>query len=176
MATDTSKVFAGAAVVSIGDWVTAGGAGSLTDVGHMKGPVSLTPSFEDYEIKSERAFGTLKRVPISGSLKLALDLQEITVEHLRVAFRQPAANTAGTSPDERLLIGDFAEQYHQITVVVNGAGTTGVRTMTLWKGFVESLGAIPFAKGEEQHLPLTFDCLYDDSLGSADKFGRIVDA
>lgn len=176
MATDTSKIFAGAAVVSIGDYVTAGGAGSLTDVGHMKGPVSLTPSFSDYEIKSERAFGTLKRIPLDGSLKLALDLQEVTVEHLRIAFRQPSANKAGTTPDFRLLIGDFTEQYHQITVVVTGAGTTGVRTMTLWKGYVESLGAIPFAKGEEQHLPLTIDCLYDDSMGSSDYFGRIVDA
>lgn len=176
MATDTNNVFAGAAVLSVGDYVTAGGAGSLTDVGHMKGPVSLTPAFEDYEIKSERAFGTLKRIPLSGSLKLAADLSEVTAEHLRIAFRQPAANKAGTSPDLRVLIGDFTEQYHQISCVVTGDGSTGVRTITLWKGFVESLGAIPFAKGEEQHLPITFDCMYDDSVGSADKFGRIVDA
>ncbi len=176
MATSAANVFSGAAVVSIGDWVTAGGAGSLTDVGHMKGPVSLTPSFSDYEIKSERAYGSIARVPLEGSLKLAMDLQEVTAEHLAMAFRQPAANKTGTTPDFTVLIGDFAEQYHQITVVVAGAGTTGVRTVTLWKGFVESLGAIPFAKGEEQHLPITFDCLYDDSVTTNDKFGKIADA
>jgi hypothetical protein len=175
MAVDATQIQSGAAVVSVGDWVTAGSAGSLTDVGHMKGPVSLTPSFEDYEIKSERAFGTLKRVPISGSLKLAMDLQEVTAEHMRIAMRQPDANLTGTSPDQTLNIGDFTEQYHQVTVVVTGPGTTNVRTLTLWKGYMEALGAIPFAKGEEQHLAITFDCLYDDSVTSTAKFGKIVD-
>ena len=176
MATNTSNIFAGAAVVSIGNYVSQGGAGSLTDVGHMKAPVSLSPSFEDYEIKSERAFGTLKRIPIDGSLKLSVDLSEVTAEHLRIAFRQASANKTGTSPDFTLLIGDFTEQYHQITVVATGPGTTGVRTATLWRAYVEALGEIPFAKGEEQHLALTFDCLYDDTVTTNDKFGKIVDA
>ena len=176
MATDTTQVHIGAAVVSIGDWVTAGGAGSLTDVGHMKTPASLTSAFEDYEVKSERAFGTLKREPLAGKLTLALDLQETTAEHMRIAFRQPSANKTGTSPDFTLRIGDFAEQYHQITAVVTGPGTAGVRTFTFWRGFVEGVGAIPFAKGEEQHLPLTFDILYDDSVTSLDKFAKCVDS
>jgi len=175
MATDTTQIHIGAATVSVGAWVTAGGAGSLTDVGHMKGPATLTPSFEDYEIKSERAFGTLKREPQDAKLSLALDLQETTGEHMRIAFRQPAANLTGTSPDKTLRIGDMAEQYHQITLVATGPGTTNVRTLTLWRGFVESTGAIPYAKGEEQHYPVTFDILYDDSVTSLDKFGKQVD-
>lgn len=143
----------------------------------MKGPVTLAPAFETYKIKSERAFGALKDVPIGGSFKLNMDLQEMTAEHMRVAFRQPAANLTGTSPDLTLVIGDFAEQYHQISIVVTGAGTTGVRTMTFWRGAVESCGEIPFAKGEEQHLALAFDLMYDDSVTSTSGayFGQIVD-
>ena len=175
MATDTNNIFVGAATVSIGAWVTAGGAGSLTDVGHMKGPASLAPAFEDYKVNSERAFGALKSIPVNGSLKLNLDLQEVTIEHLRIAFRQPAANKSGTSPDFTLRIGDFTEQYHQVTVVATGGGTTGVRTITLWRAAVESCGEIPFAKSEEQHLPLALDCMYDDSVTTADKFGKIVE-
>ena len=175
MATDTTQIHAGAVVVSVGAWVTAGGAGSLTDVGHMKGPVTLTPAREDYDIKSERAFGILKKIPQDMSLKLAMDLQETTIEHFRIAFGQPAANKTGTTPDFSLLIGEPAEQYHQIAVVGTGPGSTGVRTMTFWRAFVESVGAVPFAKGEEMHLPITFDCLYDDSVTTLDKFGKIVD-
>ncbi len=176
MSTATAQINIGAAVVSIGAYVTAGGAGSLTDIGHMKAPASLTPAFEDYEVKSERAFGTLRREPIGGKLSLALDLQETTAEHMRIAFRQPAANKTGTSPDFTLRIGDFAEQYHQVTLVVDGPGAGSVRTWTFWKGFVESLGAIPFAKGEEQHLPITLDILYDDSVTTLDKFAKCVDS
>jgi len=175
MATDTTQIHIGAATVSVGAWVTAGGAGSLTDVGHMKAQATLTPSFTDYEIKSERSFGTLKREPQDMKLTLALDLQETTAEHMRIAFRQPAANKSGTSPDFTLRIGDPAEQYHQISLVANGPGTSGVRTQTYWRAFVESLGAIPYGKGEEQHLPITFDILYDDSVTSLDKFGKQVD-
>jgi len=90
MATDTTNIEAGAAVVSVGAWVTAGGAGSLTDVGHMKGPVTLTPSREDYDIKSERAFGVLKKIPQDSIVKIKINgrvdhhlLEKLSATNLR---------------------------------------------------------------------------------------------
>jgi len=176
MATNTANVKIGAAAVSIGAYVTAGGAGSLTDVGHTKSGTTLAPSFNDYDSKSEQAFGTLKKVPQDGSIKLKVHMMEATLELLRVAMRQAAANLTGTPPNLTLRVGPFIEQYHQIQVAVPGVGTTQARTLTLWRGSVESVAEIPYAKGAEQAYEVTFDCLWDDSIGTADKIYKVVDA
>lgn len=176
MTTSTANIMVGAATVSESAYVTAGGAGSFTDLGHTKTPVTLAISFEDYEVKSERAFGTLKKVPQTAKVALKIPMTEAVLENYRIVTRQPAANLTGTPPDMTLLVGDQLEQYHQMKLDIPGVGTTGARTMTLWKCIIESLAELPFAKGLEQLLEMTMDVLYDDSVATDDKFFKIVDA
>ena len=148
----------------------------MTDVGHTKEAVTLTPAFEDYSVTSERAFGVLKKIPIGGSFKLTVAMIEATIENFRVALRQPVANTSGTGANLTLRVGDFAQQYHQVTIVTNGLGTGATRTITVWRAIVENLEAIPYGKTGEQMLKVTFDCLYDDTVTTADKFLKMVDS
>jgi hypothetical protein len=176
MATNTANICIGAATVSIGAYVAAGGAATLIDVGHTKEAVTLTPAFEDYAIMSERAFGPLKKIPIGGTFKLAVSLIESTIENYRVAFRQAGGSTSGTAPNLTLRVGDFAQQYHQIQIVSAGVGSTAVRTITAWRAIVESVEAVQYGKTGEQRLDLLFDLMYDDSVSTADKFLKIVDA
>lgn len=176
MATNTNNICIGAATVSVGAYVSAGGAGTLTDVGHTKEAVTLTPAFEDYSVTSERAFGVLKKIPIGGSFKLTVPIIEATMENYRVAFRQASGSTTGTAPNITLRVGDFAQNYHQVSIVSAGVGSTGTRTITIWRAIVENLEAIPYGKTGEQMLKVTFDCLYDDTLATADKFLKLVDS
>ncbi len=166
MAVSTANILVGAATVSIGDYVTAGGAGTLTDVGHTNGPVTLAPTFSDFEVKSERAFGTLKRIPLDATYKLKIPLMEATLEHMRIVNRQAAAQLTGTPPNEILALSDPQEQYQQISIVGPGLGTTSLRTITLWRCIVAELGEIQFAKGEKVVFDVTFDVLYDDSVAA----------
>lgn len=179
MATNTNYIVVGAAVPSIGAYVAAGGAGSLTDVGHLKNPTTLQAAFEDYPVTSERAQGALKKVPQSSSYKLKLSMTESLLANLQKALRQPSANlTNGDAAIEEgtLLVGNAAEQYHQIQLVGVGPGATAVRTVTLWRCIVESVAEMAFAKGAEIMYEVTFDVLHDDSVATADKFFKIVDA
>ncbi len=176
MATDTAKIMVGVGVVSIGDYVTAGGAGSLVDVGHTKGPATLALTYEDFEVTSERTTGVLKKVPQGVRAKLKVPITEAVAENIRVAMRQPSANLTGTPPDLVLEVGEIVEQYHQISIVGPGVGTTGVRTITIWRGIVESLAEIPFARGAEQLFELVIDCLLDETVSAAGKIMKIVDA
>ena len=176
MATNDARILVGAGVVSIGDWVTAGGSGSLVDVGHTKEPVTLGAAFEDFEVTSERAITTVKRVPIKADLTLVVPMLEMSGEHWRMAFRQPAANLTGTAPLETLLIGNQVEQYHQIEVVGPAVDTANERTFTFWKGFVISIAEVPIAKADTQVLSVTFGLLYDSSVATADKIGKWVEA
>src|SRR6476619_4485060 len=96
MATASTKIQVGAATVSIGAYVTAAGAGTLTDVGHTKSPVTLVPNVQTFDVKSERAFGTIKKVPTDMELKLKVPYLETTAEALRVAMRQPSGNVTGS--------------------------------------------------------------------------------
>lgn len=176
MAVTTASIMVGAATVSESDWVPAAGAGSFTDLGHTKTPVTIAISYEDYEVRSERAFGTLKKVPQTAKVALKIPLTESILENWRIATRQVAGSLTGTPPDMTLLVGDQNEQYHQMKVEVPGVGTTGARVLTLWRCIVESLAELPFAKGLEQLLEMTMDVLYDDSVATVDKFFKVVDA
>lgn len=175
MATDTDNVLVGAGVLSVSDYVTAGGAGAFTDIGHSRS-LALTKSQENFDVETDRAFGIIKRVPTKASLQLNGIMDECTLENVRVAFGQLAGSLTGTPPDMTLLIGEPEEQYHQLTVDVIGVGTTAARTWTFWKCFAGVNGEIPFQKAAVANVPFTFECLYDDSVATADKFGKVVDA
>ena len=54
--------------------------------------------------------------------------------------------------------------------------STPTRVITVWKGIVESVNEIQFAKGMEQTFEVTVDCLYDDSVATGDKFLKVVDS
>lgn len=176
MATNTANTLIGAATVSIGAWVTAGGAGSLTDVGHTAGPVTVQHSFEDHDTKSERAKGIIKKTAIDMAVTVKVPALEATLEHWRQLSRQAAANLTGTPPDMTLRVGDHSSAYFQMTLVGPGVGTTGVRTVTLWKCIPIDVGEIKFAKGEDVVFDVTWAVLYDDSVATADKFYKVVDA
>jgi hypothetical protein len=178
LATNTGNIAIGLATVSIGAYVAAGGAGSLTDVGHTKGPTTLTVNGKDYAIETEQSFGAIRKIPIGASVKLKVFMDEATLASYRIAFRQAAAQLTGTAPNATLLVGVITEQYHQIQVVTKGTGSTtpATRTITVWRGIVESVDEIPFGKAGEQTLAVTIDCMYDDSVATGDKFLKVVDS
>ncbi len=176
MAQDIDKILAGGAVVSVGPWVTAGGAGSLVEVGHTEGATELIRSYEDLPVSSEQIAGIEKRIPISTEMALKFAMKETDLENWRMPWRQPAANLTGTPPNMTLLVGAAAEQYHQVTLVGTGIGTTGVRTVTAWRMIVDSVEPIRMAKAEAQLVTITGALMLDSSVATLDQFLKIVDA
>lgn len=179
MATNTGNIAIGAAQVSIGAYAAAGAAsGSLVDVGHTKGPTTMSASFNDYEIVTEQTFGPVRKIPISASIKVKVMMDEATADNMRIAMRQLAANVTGTAPNKTHLVGNISEQYHQIVIVAKGPGATtpSTRTITLWRAIVESIEEISYGKSPEQTLAVTFALMYDDTVATADKFFKVVDS
>lgn len=177
MASNSANLCIGKAVVSMGAWVTAGGAGSLTDVGHTKGPVVLNTAIEMYEATSEQAPTPIEAVPSNMKFTVKIPMQEATIDNYLAAFRELAANKSGTPPNLTLRVGGATgKKYHQVQIVTTGVGTTLVRTITIWKATVEALSEVAYAKGGEQVLELTLNCLYDETVATADKVMKIVDA
>lgn len=177
--TVTTNIAIGAATVTVGTYAAAGaGGGSMTDVGHTKGPTTLNVQYEDYEISSEQSFGALRKIPQNAAVKLKVLMSESVMNNIRTALRQPTANVSGTEPNRTLLVGAPAEQYHQIVVATRGTGGTTVatRTMTFWKCIVESLGEVQYTKSGEQVFEVVFHVMYDDSVATAEKFFKYVDS
>jgi len=176
MAVSDSSVLVGVGVLTIGTYTASGGAGgTMTDVGHIRS-LAVGNSRENFDVETDRAFGIIKRVPIKMSQQISAMLDESRLENFRIAFAQPAANLSGTAPNLTLLIGTPAEQYHQATIVGVGVGSTAVRTWTFWKCAAMLNGEVPFQKAAVQNIPLSLEVLYDSTLSTADKFGKIVDA
>jgi hypothetical protein len=176
MSTTVGNVQVGYAVISAGAYVTAGGAGSLTDVGYTAEPTTLTPTFTDLEINAEQATAPIKVIPQATVYTLKVPIMESTAALARIAFRQPAGNISGTGSNLTLLVGRAIEQYHQLQVVVPGPGTTNVRTITIWKAQAGELGEVSFGKGTVQRYDVSFKCLEDSSVTTGDKIFKQVDA
>lgn len=170
----------GPAAITLGTYTASGGAGgSQYDVGHTKGPLTLAVSYEEYELKSEQGYGTLRKVPLSAKVKLKVSMSEATLKNLQYALRQADAKRTGTPPNETLLFGPIQERYHQLIIVTKAyAGATltyGTRTITVWKAIVESVAEISYGKGVEQNYEVTFDCLYDETVNGGE-FMKWVDS
>lgn len=178
MATTDGNVLIGAATVSIGAWVSAGGAGSLTDVGHTKDPSTIGVAHENYEQPSESQMGPVKIVPTKMGITVKIPILECTPDLLAIAMRQATANVTGTAPNKTVLIGDPVEQYHQIMLVSKGPGSTtqGTRTITIWKAQVTNVGEWAHGKAVPQAPDITLTLLKDNTVTTNGKYFKIVDS
>lgn len=175
MATNSENIKVGAGVLSVGDYVTAGGAGTLVDIGHVNSPITLAVSYEDFEVGSERVAAVLDKYPQMMRAKIKAPMTESFTDHIQMAMRQAAANQSGISPDFTLEVGEPTQRYHQVEIVTPGTGTTKTRTWTFWKTIVESIAETPFAKGAEQLYEVVFDCCLDESVVAAGKIFKLVE-
>jgi len=170
-----TKIFQKAPVVSVGAWVTAGGAGSLTDVGYTEGGVEISVNHEDTVISPDQEPGNVAHFPVMTDFSMKFTMLEATVDNLLTALRQAAANKTGTTPDFTLEIGEGSEAYLQIQLVGKGGGTTGVRTVTVWRGIVASVEPIGQKKNEPTKVAVTVNCLRDPSVSAAGKHMKLVE-
>lgn len=176
MATVSTNILVGAVEVDVSNYVTAGGAGSFSDFGHHKTPVEFSPNWTNYEVRSERAYGPIKIIPIDANFKLKVALLEGTCANQRIIMRQPSGNLTGTPPNLTLLVGAPVEQYHQIKMIAPGLGTGLVSTYIFWKCLAGEAAAITYGKSIEQVYEVTFTSLFDDSVATGDKFYKRVDS
>lgn len=178
MAQVVTNVAVAFATTNVGAYVPAGGAGSLTEVGHTSDATELSIAYNDYALKSEQSFGAMRKIPIDAEVGLKLPMMESTAENERITFRQAAAQKSGSAPNQTLLVGVISEQYHQLQMVTKGTGatTTATRTVTMWKGAPKQVDNISYTKKQFQNLGPTFDLLFDDTVATGDKFLKIVDS
>jgi len=177
MAGSSGNLLIGAGVVTIGAWVTNGGAGTLADVGYIEAGIVLQDTAEDFLAETENTQGALKSVPMRKTVTLQIPMAEATLANWKLAMRQAAANLTGTVPNQTLLVKNETETYYQAQVVTKGPGTTGVRTITLWRLAGNAREAVTFTKSGKQVLNVTFNVLEDDSFSAGgSQWYKIVDA
>lgn len=180
MAVDIKKMAIGAATLSIGDWVTTGGAGSLTDVGATQEGSMLAEATEFFDVEIEQAQGIVRSVPTKRTPTIKAKLVEADLDKLQRLLHQPTTNLTGTSPNRTLLVGEAQEAYHQIQIVSKGiqgsSGVAGTRTITVWRAVVKNIGETAYAKGGLQTRDVEIAILEDLSVTTADKLYKIVDS
>jgi len=168
----SQNIVLGRADVSIGAWVTNGGAGSLTALGHTSGPVSLETAWENYEVVSEQQLGPLASEPTKVGHKLKFTMLESLLENWRIALRQLAGQKTGTTPNFILALADPSVQYWQIQLVGKPIRSAlaaigpnpGARTITAWRAALEATDPIQLTKDGPQMLACTFSLMYDESI------------
>src|SRR3990172_2286241 len=183
MATNSANILMGPAIVSLAPWISNPAAGSpgYVDLGHTMAPPAFTPNFTDVEIKSEQAFGVIKKVPVDATYTVKIQLLESTIDPALLAMlRQAASKRFGTTPNFGVYVGAPTEQYHVLKaegqIAGTGLGTNFKRRWRFWKLIVSTLGDVKMAKAEPVMFDVTFTALYDDSItANNEQFARIED-
>jgi hypothetical protein len=178
MALDQKKIAIGLADVQIAAWVANGGGTGHVSVGILKDPPEESHTFTNVK----PTFESLPSAPLSfpqiDERQLKISISECSMTNLQWALGQPAGSLTGTEPNTTLLIGDREEQYKSIKIVATGgSGATGVRTTethTYHRCAVSKIETITYARLKERNYVITFDWLYDTSVTTADKFGKVV--
>ena len=179
MPNDIKRIEIGAATISISSYVTAGGAGTFTDVGYTEGPCTLEHAGSDYKLKPEQVLGAIASIPTEFGVKIKFAMKESAAANLQWALRQGAPT--GVVPNTTFLVGDPTETYQQVKIVTKGGkltatGAAAAQTITVWRGSVEVSDPIAISKEKEKIVGVTIDCLYDESVATADKYYKQVNA
>jgi hypothetical protein len=173
MATDATKVKVGAATVKVGEYVSAAGAATLVDVGHIDEAPTLGSNFESFDVESERTDGVIKTTPTKSGYEVEVSQIETTIARMAQAFRQAAAQVTGGAPNQTLKVITAVNRFFQITVEVPGDGTNSLQTLTFWKCQPISVEPITFGKAATQKYKVKFRVLYDDSISPGEYWRRV---
>ena len=181
MANNAGKIVFGRADISISPWVTAGGAGSFVSAGHTEGDAILELDKEDLSEGSEQVLGKLFQEPIGFGMRLKYAAKEASLDLMGDYLQQIAANLTGTAPNKTLLIGEPTAVYKQIKIVTTGeatlqSGLKAIQTITLYRCAMLKPEPLSFAKGKVRLLGFTWEVMYDESMTTLDKYGKIVNA
>lgn len=178
MAVDITKVKCRAGVVSVGDYVTAKGAGTLVDVGLTKGGVTIGYKPTYHAIEGDQHLGELAGIPTKREIDVKFAMSQTEAEKFRLAMEQPAGNVTGTLPNQTFLAdANSTEQYHQVSLSIagGGVGTTGLRLITFWRCVFTACDPIGYKKDNEQMYAVTMR-VYQELTGTGnDTFFKQVD-
>ena len=182
MANNSGLFSLGRADISISAWVTAGGAGTFTDIGHLEGDAMLEFDREDLMEGSEQVLGSLFSEPIKFGARLKFAAKESSLDNMQKYLGQPAANLSGIVPNKTLLIGDPVATYYQIKVVTKGertaqgATTAAAQTWTFWRMAIQKPEPLVMSKAKVRLLGFTLEAINDESVTTADKHGKVVNS
>jgi hypothetical protein len=157
---DTGNICIGGATIDI-----SSSAGSYTgNVGYIKDGITITPSFEIYEVKGIEGLPiTVKtnRTGITYSIKTTL--MEPTLGNLAKVWDIQSAATPAT-PLKIDAPTTCAERKIKVTML--GTSAIGGLPLKVWtwdfpRCVVQSPEAMKIADAEETKLPVSFLCMYD---------------
>lgn len=160
MAGDANNIIIGAAEIAIDG----------TDVGFTKGGCTVRYAQEQVEVEADQAVGVVRKARKLERMYVKTTLLEVTLQQIRKAFMQPAANLSGST----LTLGyNNSCWVDEVALVLVGvAPGCGVRTFTFGKCVTFGEREYNMKRDEETAFEVEFECLKD----SNGHFGTIVDS
>lgn len=153
------------------------GAASITvdsvDLGFTRGGITVRFGLETKDVKADQLVGTVKTFRTDETMTLSTELLEATLENMRIAFNQPAANLTGTTALSLGYDNSCNVNEHEIILVGKGV-SCGTRTWTFYRCVATGERDISLQREEETVIPVEFNVLKDPD--NSNKFGTVVDS
>jgi hypothetical protein len=179
------------AALQVGDWVTAGGAGTLVDLGYL-GKVEVEYSDTHKQFKPSNSFGPTRDYKTARVRKITAQIAQSSLRTLATTLGDVrtavlAAAGSATYPDED---PTSTEKYFQVALVETGLDmlpsfTEGAtdkyikRTRTWWRCSMKPNHKLDVSLDGEQYYGIELVPCRDDSVTSSTsigKYGKTVDS
>ncbi len=151
---------------------------TYSDIGYTMGGVIIDPKVELYNVEVDQALGILAAIPKKRDFGVKMRFAEATLDNVRLALSMPTSSLVTSGTGGTLSITASAgEQYYQMRITGKGLGTTGVRTVVLWRAVPKDIGTIIFKKDVAEAPEVTFQ-ICEDTTGSntTATYGTLNDA
>lgn len=144
--------------------------GNWTELGYTNAPITLSYSYDEYEVEVEQVTLPLRRTKTGEDVMIETTLVEITADNLQLAMGGAVTTTAAGAAQrgfEELRAGGetaldtyawgFEGRYEDAT------GTAFPVRLFLWKATATLNGDLAFAKAQETGIPIQVKALADTS-------------
>lgn len=179
-------------VLSIGTYVAAGGAGSLTDVGTISDVnVNYDATYKDVESDSSYFALDTYATKVAVSIEFTAHEAQLTLlaKAMGLAPSSAVATVArvggATDGTQTMLVGDLpAVQYYQATLLIDnqsmlhaigGADAYTKRTYTFWRTVPVAKIKKSYKRDDHVKYKVELKVYYDSSVSTADKLFKVVD-
>lgn len=144
---------------------------SSTDLGFLKGGISIEHEETSYDIKVDQVLGSVGKVTTDEALKVKFSLAEATLSNIALSL----GITAPSASDTYIEFGDKAQTAYK-TLYANVKGPSGgTRKYTFWKCRASGKTAQTYKRDGKTLIELEFDVLADTTKNATKRFGKIED-
>jgi hypothetical protein len=146
-----------------------------TDCGFTQDGVSVDHKVTFMDLEADQSTGILGKKKVKETLQLKANLEEATLENLKIAMCEENSIASGGGWKRLSFGGGTTVAEHALIFTGVAPGTSKTRKLHINKAVAIDIGSMPYKKGDKTLIPVTFEAIIDTAQAAGDQYGYYED-